>query len=112
MVVSVSAMDRKLLTFLENLKYEVKGNTQLLNILIKQNNKQNECMTTDIPEGLTVTIGNVQDFETMDEKLQNETLAQKLVGGPPFDTGIRLGLVDIFLTGLFIFTICWYLVGR
>jgi hypothetical protein len=83
-------MDRKLLTFLENLKYEVKGNTQLLNILIKQNNKQNECMTTDIPEGLTVTIGNVQDFETMDEKLQNETLAQKLVGGPPFDTGLGL----------------------
>jgi hypothetical protein len=30
-------------------------------------------MTTDIPEGITVTIGNVQDFETMDEKLQNET---------------------------------------
>jgi hypothetical protein len=40
MVVSISAMDRKLLTILENFKYEVKGNTQLLNILIKQNNKK------------------------------------------------------------------------
>ena len=73
-------MDRKLLTILENLKDEVKGNTKLLNILIKQNNKQNECMATDIPEGITLPIDNVQDFEAMDEKLQNETLAQKLVG--------------------------------
>jgi hypothetical protein len=40
MVVSISAMDRKLLTILEYFKYEVKGNTQLLNILIKQNNKK------------------------------------------------------------------------
>ncbi|CAC5397968.1 unnamed protein product [Mytilus coruscus] len=74
---SISAFEKKLLTILEEVKGQVTQNTKLINNLIKKEDKPTDG--NDIPEGIHLPVSTREDFEALDERIQNENTGKKLI---------------------------------
>lgn len=76
---TVSAVEKKILTVLEDLKAAVNHNTKLLNILIKKTETTTEEFPgSELPDGVSLPLNSIEQFEATEELLKNEIIVKQL----------------------------------
>ncbi|VDI55640.1 Hypothetical predicted protein [Mytilus galloprovincialis] len=76
----VSAIVKKMLSLLEEVKCRVSHYTKLLNLVIKktEQNERDSANNADLPEGVALPIWSTEQMHVVEQRLGNETTVIKL----------------------------------